>query len=275
MQELTGRTALVTGASGGLGRHIARALAAEGMHLAVSGCNLAALETLCDDLRPYGVRAQPVAADLAQPGAAEHLAQAATDTVGSVQLLVNNAGTAIASSFTRLSAEELERVIGVGLTAPVLLTRALLPAMLEAGEGHVVNVASLAGRGALPYGVAYAAAKWGLVGVTQSLRAEYADAPVGFSVVAPGYVTGAGIFARYQACGLRAPAVVGTTTPETVAQAVVRAVRRDLPEVYATPHPVRPLLALAVLAPRMAERLASRLGMFTYPREAARLDGRL
>src|SRR6266536_800901 len=192
MREPKGRTALVTGASGGLGRHVARALAAEGMHLAVSGRN-----------------------------------------------------------------------------------RAALPAMLAAGEGHVVNVSSLAGRGALPYGVAYAAAKWGLVGVTQSLRAEYADAPVGFSVVVPGYVTGEGIFARYQARGVRAPAVVGTTTPQAVARAVVRAVRRDLPEVYATPYPVRPLLALAVLAPRMAERLAARMGMFAYPREAARLEGRL
>ena len=106
MRELKGRTALVTGASGGLGRHVARALAADGMHLAVSGRNRAALQALCEDLRPFGVRAQPVAADLALPGAAERLVQAARDAIGPVQLLVNNVGTAIASSFTRLTAED-------------------------------------------------------------------------------------------------------------------------------------------------------------------------
>jgi len=116
MRELKGRTALVTGASGGLGRQIARALAADGMHLAVSGRNRAALQALCEDLRPFGVRAQPVAADLALPGAAERLVQAARDAIGPVQLLVNNAGTAIASSFTRLTAEDdsaTSRVAGV------------------------------------------------------------------------------------------------------------------------------------------------------------------
>lgn len=97
----------------------------------------------------------------------------------------------------------------------------------------------------MPYG----AAKWGLAGATQSLRAEYAGTGVGFSVVIPGFVTGEGIFARHQANGVQAPAIFGTTTPQQVAQALVQAIRRDSPEILVTPRPLRPFLALAALAP--------------------------
>jgi NAD(P)-dependent dehydrogenase (short-subunit alcohol dehydrogenase family) len=143
------------------------------------------------------------------------------------------------------------------------------------GEGRIVNISSFAGRGALPYGVPYAAAKWGAGGGDAEPPRRVRRVAGGFSVVFPGYVTGVGILARYQARGLKAPAVFGTTSPEVVGQAVVKAIRKDLPEVFATPYPVRPSLALAALAPRTAEKLAARMGLFAYPREATRLDGRL
>lgn len=158
---------------------------------------------------------------------------------------------------------------------PLLLTHHLVPGMLSRGLGHVVNISSIGGKGAVPYSVPYAAAKWGLVGVTQSLRAEYADAPVGFSVVCPGFVTGEGMFARTAARGVKAPAGLGTTTPQAVAAAVVRAIEQDVPEIIVTPRPVRPMLAFAVVAPRMAERLAALLGTTRFARDAARAGGRL
>ncbi len=188
---------------------------------------------------------------------------------------MNNAGVEVASSFTRYSPDELDGLLALDLLAPLLLTHRLLPGMLARGVGHVVNICSLASKGPLPYGVPYAAAKSGLAGATASLRAEYAATGVGFSAVIPGFVTGAGIFARHEAEGVAAPALFGTTTPDRVARAVVAAIRRDAPEVIVTPYPIRPFLALAALAPRTAQRLTAWAGVTAVARRVARLHGRI
>jgi len=260
VRELAGCRALVTGASGGLGHDIAVALAREGVDVAISGRNVSALDELARRLRGFGTAAEPVVADLADPVEAQGLIRRAEDAIGPIGILVNNAGIEIASSFTLYSEDEVQRILVVDLLAPLRLIREVLPGMLERGAGHVVNICSLASKGALPYGVPYAAAKEGLAGATQSLRAEYAGTGVGFSVVIPGFVTGEGIFARHEADGIRAPALFGTTTPEKVGRAVVMAIRRDAPEVLVTPRPLRrfrPFLALAALAPRTASPAGS------------------
>lgn len=274
MRALAGRHALVTGASGGLGRQIARQLAREGVDVAISGRNASILTDLAGELRHLGSAVEPVLADLAEPAQVESLVARAEDAIGPLDIVVNNAGIEIASSFTLYSDEEVERILALDLMAPLWLIRRVLPGMLERGVGHVVNIGSLASKGGLPFGVPYAAAKWGLAGMTQSLRAEYAGSGVGFSVVIPGFVTGEGIFARHEADGIRAPRLFGTTTPEEVALAVVRAIRRDSPEILVTPRPLRPFLALAALAPRTAERLAARFGVTPVARSVAGLHGR-
>ena len=167
------------------------------------------------------------------------------------------------------SRDELETILTLDLVVPMLFIRQVLPGMLERGGGHVVNIGSLACKGALPYGVPYAAAKWGLAGLTQSLPAEYAGSGVGFSLVIPGHVTEEGMFARHEADGVRAPVIFGTTTPERVARAVVRAIGDDAPEVLVTPRPLRPFLAVADLAPRLGERLAARIGVANASRTVA------
>jgi short-subunit dehydrogenase len=274
MHSLDGRRALLTGASGGLGRHIAHSLGVAGADLVLSGRNGAALAEVAADVRALGRTVRVFPADLTRLDASARLVEAATETAGPIDILVNCAGVETASSYTRYSEAELDGIITLDLLAPLRLIRALLPGMLARGTGHVVNICSLASKGPLPYGVPYAAAKSGLAGATQSLRIEYQATGVGFSAVIPGFVSGAGIFARHQARGVAAPAVFGTTTPERVGRAVVRAIQRNAPEIIVSPRPVRPLLALAVLAPRLGNTATGWIGVIAAARQVAAVHGR-
>ena len=272
MRELAGRTALVTGATGGLGGPITRALAAQGMRVVISGRRADALHRLSRE-HPAGALL-PVPADLSLPGGpAALLRRAEAAAGGTISVLVNDAGAELASAFERYSDEEIEGLLRVDLVAVLELTRAAVVGML-AGGGHVVNVVSLGGKGAVPYDVPYAAAKWGLAGATRSLRAEYEGRNVGFSAVFPGFVTRAGMHARARERGVGAPRAFGETTPEHVADAVVRAIRQDLPEVIVTAHPVRPAIAIGELSPRLGAWLTRRSGVQRYCRAVAQQGGR-
>jgi short-subunit dehydrogenase len=152
------------------------------------------LEALVAELARTGVRAEAVPGDLSEPANAEALIERSESALGPIDVLVNNAGVEFAAAFASQPREELRATIEVNLAAPLLLTRRVLPGMLERGRGHVVFMASLAGKAPTPYEAAYAATKAGLIGLTQSLRVEYRDAPVGFSVVCPGFVAGEGMY---------------------------------------------------------------------------------
>ena len=273
--QLRGKNGLLTGAAGGLGRVIASSLAREGVNLVLTGRNEEALNGLRDELRGrYKTKAEVVTADLADTSEADSLVEQSEAALGGLDLLVNNAGIELTAAFPRLSREELEGMVALNLTAPMLLTRAVLPGMLARGGGHVVNVASLAGKAGPAYGAPYAATKAGLVGFTQSLRAEFAEQPVGFSVVCPGFVSGDGMYARMADQGITAPVALGATSQGKVAQAVLDCVTSDLPEAIVTPRPVRPLLAVAAISPRVAERATARLGVARFFRRAAEVQGR-
>jgi len=161
MQELQGRNALVTGGSGGIGVHIARALAGAEMNVVVSGRREDVLASVVDDIRGRGVRAEAVTADLAVRERVESLIGQAEAAIGPLDVLVNNAGVELTSSFTKLSPDELSSLVDVNLTAPMLLTRAVLPGMLERGRGHVVFISSVAGKAGPAYDAPYAATKAG------------------------------------------------------------------------------------------------------------------
>jgi short-subunit dehydrogenase len=261
MRDLRGGVALVTGASSGLGVHIARALAGEGMDVAVSGRREDALAEVAAELRTLGVRAEPLRADLTDHTAPAALADRVEEAIGPVDVLVNNAGVEITSAFDRYEPAELEAVVALNLTAPMLLTHSVLPSMLGRGRGHVVFISSLAGKYAPPFQAPYAATKAGLLRLTQSLRIEYADRPVGFSAVCPGFTVGGGMYDQLVEEGLRPNRLMGETTADRVVAGVLRAIRRDRPVVIETGAPVRPLLALGELAPRLPEWLAPRTGV--------------
>lgn len=269
MEQLQGRTALVTGASGGLGRRIAGQLARAGMRVVVSGRREDALAATVAELRALGAQAEAVAADLGDLGGIDAFADRAEAPYGPLDVLVNNAGIEAIAPFAELSPTQLTGMVDVNLTAPLLLTRRVVPGMLERGRGHVVFIASLAGKVGPAYNEPYAATKAGLVGLTQSLRAEYLDAPVGFSVVCPGFIAGDGMYQRMADDGFRAGRLIGETRIDAVAERTVRAIRRDEPEVVMSGAPIRPALALAQLSPRLAERLAPRFGVTALFRRVA------
>lgn len=261
MKDLEGRTALVTGASGGLGRGIAKRLGRAGVNVVVSGRREDALAEVVQEIQALGVRAASVPADLTDLTAAQELVGRAESALGPVDLLINNAGVETASAFAAYLPEELTSMVDVNLTAPLLLTHRVVPGMLERGRGHVVFIASVAGKIGPAYNEPYAATKAGLIGLTQSLRAEYLKAPVGFSVVCPGFIAGDGMYQRMADAGMRSNRLMGETTLERVAERTLDAIRRDRPEVIESGTPIRPMLALAELAPRLVERIAPRFGI--------------
>jgi short-subunit dehydrogenase len=243
--ELAGRTALLTGATGGLGRAIAEAMAARGAVLLLSARKREALETMAEGLPGDGHRILP--ADLAEPGAAEKLAEEA----GGVDILVANAGLPGAGWLEDFSPEEVARALRVNLEAPMLLARALYPAMVERGSGHQVFISSLSGKAASPRSSIYNATKFGLRGFALALRTDLAPKGVGVSLVSPGFIREAGMFAD---AGAKAPAGLGTGTPEQVGRAVVKAIERDKVELVVAPMQARIATHVAAISPTIAVR---------------------
>ncbi len=274
MKTLQGRTALVTGASGGLGTHLARRLAREGMNVAISGRREDALAKVAAELSALGVKSVAVSADLADLSTTDPLVDEVEEQLGPIDVLVNNAGVESVGAFTTYTRDELTCSVNVNLTAPLLLTHRLTPGMLERGRGHVVFISSVAGKVGPAFSEPYAATKAGLVGLTQSLRAEYLNAPVGFSVICPGFIAGDGMYARMVQDGHSSNRMLGETTTEKISDALVRAIREDCAEIIESGSPIRPMLALGQLAPGLVERVAPKLGITEMFRKVAVSRGR-
>src|SRR6185312_11052076 len=197
------------------------------------------------------------------------------DALGPIDVLINNAGVESVGAFTSYTREELTSMIDVNLSAPLLLTHRVTPGMLERGRGHVVFISSMAGKVGPAFNEPYAAAKAGLIGLTQSLRAEYLNAPVGFSVICPGFVAGDGMYERMLREGHRSNRLMGETSTEKIAEAVLRAIHEDRAETLESGTPVRPMLALAQVTPGLVERVAPRFGLTEIFRKVAVARGRV
>jgi short-subunit dehydrogenase len=275
MKQLSGRTALVTGATGGIGRRIAHRLARDGMNVVASGRREDVLGEVVSQRRGLGVRAEAVAADLGDLGQVDPLIERSESALGEIDVLVNNAGVEITGAFTAYSREELTSTVDVNLTAPMLLTHRVVPGMLERGRGHVVFISSVAGKIGPAYNEPYGASKAGLIGLNQALRAEYRHAPIGFSVICPGFTAGDGMYQRMVEEGASSNRLMGETTTERVADRVAEAIREDRPETIESGSPMRPMLALAELSPRLAEWLTERAGGTEIFRRTAKARGRL
>ena len=246
--ELAGRTALLTGATGGLGRAIAKALAARGAHVVLSARKAEALEELAVELPGDGHRS--LVADLAEPDAAARLVEEA----GEVDVLVANAGLPASGLLTDFTPEQVSRALRVNLEAPMLMARALSPAMVERGSGHLVFVSSLSGKAASPRSSIYNATKFGLRGFALGLRTDLGPKGIGVSLVSPGFIREAGMFAE---AGGKPPPGMGTGTPQQVGAAVVKAVKQDKVELTVAPLPQRALAHLALTNPGISVRVQS------------------
>lgn len=271
IKELHGRTALVTGATSGLGAAIARGLSREGMEVVITGRKVDVLTELRDELRREGGIAEAVPADLGDRSTVEKLIAMCEDAIGPLDVLVNNAAvTEIWSAYQRFETDEIDQLVDVNVKGPMLLIRDALPGMIARERGHVVNIGSLAGYVGVGWNVPYSATKAAMPLLTQALRAEFTGTPIGFSLVAPGYTdTGTGGFEAIKRSGARLSPLAGVSSPEKVAKAVIKAIRKDKPEIIVNPTPLRPLLAFNRLAPRTGERVTNSLGANDVFREIA------
>ncbi len=274
MDDLRGTNVLLTGAAGGLGHHIASALGGHGARLVLSGRRAEPLDALCSRLRGEGVTAECATADLCDLDQARSLAARAEEAIGPIDVLVSNAGIEIPAAYPSFNDDELAGLMTVNLLAPMVLTRHVLPGMLGRGRGHLVFISSLAGRGGNAYNAPYAASKAGLLGLGRSLRAELAGTPVGCSVICPGFIASEGMYPRMQAFGVDAPWVLRAVEPEQVAETVSAAIRDDRPDVLVTAWPMRPLLAVQEIAPRLAESITTATGAARFFSRLAELSGR-
>jgi 3-oxoacyl-[acyl-carrier protein] reductase len=186
MFDLSGRRALVTGASGGIGAAVARALHGAGATLALSGTRLDPLQALGAEL---GARAHVIPCDLADTAALEALPAQAAEAMGGVDILVNNAGITRDQLFMRMSDEDWQKVIDINLTACFRLSRGVIRGMMKARWGRIVNITSVVGATGNPGQANYAAAKAGLVGMSKALAQEVASRGITVNCIAPGFIT--------------------------------------------------------------------------------------
>jgi short-subunit dehydrogenase len=245
--ELAGKTALLTGATGGLGRAISKALAARGVKLALSGRKAEALEALAAELPGDGHRVLP--ADLGEPGAAEKLA----DEAGDIDILLANAGLPASGRLPEYSSEQLAKALRVNLEAPMFLARAVEPQMIKRGQGHMVFISSLSGKSPTPLSSIYNATKFGLRGFALGLRADLDPQGIGVSLVSPGTIREAGMYAD---SGAKPLPGLGTGSPQQVADAVIKAIEQNKAEIGVAPVRQRVLAHFSLLTPAFSVKVA-------------------
>jgi short-subunit dehydrogenase len=246
--SIAGGNVLITGATGGIGHAIARAFASRGANVILTGRRAEVLEPLALEV---GGRA--VTCDLGDRADVERLVAG----VGELDVLVANAALPASGLLTELSPDEIDRMLEVNLRAPIALARLLAPSMIERRRGHMVFISSLAGKAASPASSIYSATKFGLRGFALGLREDLREHGVGVSVVLPGFIRDAGMFAEAQ---VELPRGVGTRSPDDVAAGVLRAVEKDVAEIEVAPFGLRLGANFASVAPALAAAANRRMG---------------
>ena len=255
--RIDGSTILVTGATGGIGHAIARTLAKRGASLVLTGRKREPLEALERELS-----ARTIAADLADPASIERFVAEA----GAVDGLVANAALPATGPVLEFSPSDVDRLLAVNLRSPIVLSAALARGMVERRRGHVVFIGSLASKTASPGGAMYSATKFGLRGFAHGFRADLHGTGVGVSIVLPGFIRDAGMFADAK---VELPPGVRTSSPEEVADAVARAIEQDVGEITVAPVEMRLMTTIASVAPMMGAALQRLAGGDRISRELA------
>lgn len=245
---ISGKTVLLTGATGGIGHAIARRLAAGGARLILTGRRTEVLEPLARELG-----AQSMAVDLADRDAVDRLAAECAE----VDVLVANAALPASGPVVTFTTEELDRALDVNLRAPILLSRVIGERMAARGSGHIVLISSLSGKAATQGSGIYSATKFGIRGFGAGLREDLRGVGVGVSVVFPGFISDAGMFAD---AGVALPRGVGTSTPDQVAAGVAEAIDHNRGELDVAPVSMRVGAKLAGVAPRLSAAFSRRAG---------------
>ncbi|EDM75240.1 short chain dehydrogenase [Plesiocystis pacifica SIR-1] len=231
MRSFDAKVIAITGGAGGIGAALARAFAAKGAHLALLDLDAEAAERTAEGLRQGGARCSAHAVDVSDRGALERGRDEVLREHGGVDVLINNAGLTVFSTFEELSQEEIDRILDVNLRAVIDGCKLFMPALRERPEAHIVNIASSASYVGMPWQTLYSATKFAVRGFSMALRAELATSPIGVTCVCPG-ATATNII---NAAPSRDAAVTDPLAkqmqnafpPDRLAKRVVRAVRRD------------------------------------------------
>lgn len=188
MSSVKGKNALVTGAGRGIGKAVALSLARAGCRVVLAARSEVQLEEVRKEIEQDGGVGAIVKTNLTRDEDIENLVAASREPYGAIDFLINNAGWGKRAPVIGMKVEDLDRTLRVNLRAPILLAKALLPAMIEKGEGAVVNIGSVSGKSGEANGAAYSASKFGLIGFTQSLYEEVREHGIKVSVILPGFV---------------------------------------------------------------------------------------
>jgi len=252
--EVDGKVVLITGAARGMGKQDAIAFAREGARLVLTDVDLTELEKTADELRAAGREVSTYILDVSNRAACFELAEAVSADVGTVDVLVNNAGIVVCDDVLVLSERDVTRMMEVNYYGMVWMMQAFVPAMVARRSGHVVNMCSSAGKIGVPRLGGYCATKFAAIGITDSIRPELKKSGVGFTIVNPGYVN-TGMFQ-----GSHVPFITRWQTPEKIAGAIVRAVHKNYAE---------------ICVPRFSIRFASVLRNLGIPRVTDFVQGLL
>jgi short-subunit dehydrogenase len=269
--DINGAVTVVTGASRGIGKVIAAELTRRGATVAVTARSEADLKAVADSVGAFAVPA-----DIASDEDRQRLVRSVEGELGPIDILVNNAGIESIRAFAEMPEGDVRDIVDVNLVSPMLLTRLVLPGMLERKRGHVVNIASVAGKAIAPWNSVYSGTKHALVGWTLSMRPELEGTGVGVSVVCPAFVAREGLFSRWgdEKMGKRSGAF---TTPEKVATDVARAIEHDLPEVVSSTIIGKVSDVALAISPRIVYSLGKRnpaVKMFKQEAELRKSEGR-
>lgn len=271
--ELRNKVGILTGASRGLGVRFAEDLARKGVHLALAARSEGELKETEELVRRFGVKTIGVPTDVGRLDDLQTLVDRTTTELGPPDLLINNAGVEKYAHFHEVDLDVIERTLRVNLWAPEVLTRLVLPGMVERRSGHIVNIASVAGKTAVPYNAIYSSTKHALVGLSWSLREELRPYGIGVSVVCPGFVSEAGMFAHWSQ-GEKPPSIVKSVTPEQVSARMINAIEKNKAEVIVARGLTKIVDVTHAISPAFTTSVARRTGSYKFLRRATERDHR-
>jgi short-subunit dehydrogenase len=261
--KLQGTVGILTGASRGIGVHLAEHLAKRGVSLALAARSEENLKEIAERVQALGNEVIVVPTDVTNRNDLAALVKRTNEELGPVDLLVNNAGIEHYDSFARFDPDLIEAIISTNLTGPEILARLVLPGMIERRRGHILNISSLAGKTALPYNTVYTSTKHALVGFSWSLREEVKPFGIGVSVVCPSFVAETGMFANsphYQ----DAPWIARPVSPDKVGAASIKAIESDKAEILVAKGLGKMVDVFHALSPAFTTGVSRRTGLYTF-----------
>ncbi|RMG52500.1 MAG: SDR family oxidoreductase [Acidobacteria bacterium] len=251
-EDLRGKVAIITGASSGIGKETALALAGEGVRVVLAARREPRLREVAEMIDARGGQALIVPTDMSVPHEVERLIRMVVERFQRIDLLINNAGYGLFASIEETTTDDLRRIMEVNFIGAFVAIKAVLPVMRQQGRGHIINVASVAGKRALPYSGAYSATKFALVALSESLRVELAGSGIDVSLVCPAATATEFFQVAENRTGRRVRPVGPVQSAGEVARAIVGLARRPRPEVI-TFKPARALVVLNAVSPRMID----------------------